>query len=92
VLHGAQLSKNAATAFHAACSEGHIKAAVALLRCGVDHTVRALDGLTGLDIARKFNHRAFTAKVKPLVRMMVKEAEAARAREERLRNQVDEEA
>lgn len=79
-----------ATAYHAACSEAQLGAALALLRLGADPTLRAVDGRTGLELARKFGHNQFVTGVKPLVRALAREAKeaegrAARERERHLR-------
>ncbi len=69
--------------FHAACSEGHVKVAVLLLRRGIDYKIRSPDGKTGLELARKFGKTNFVAKVKPLIRLMEKEANDKSEREAR---------
>ena len=54
-----------------------------LLRHGADYHKRSPDGKTGLELARKFGHKAFVAKVKPLIRLMEKEVNDKNDREER---------
>lgn len=88
LLGGALLNMvtaSGASAFHAACSEQQLSVAIVLLRAGIDYMLRAVDGRTGLEIAKKFGHNQFVSGIKPLIRTMAKEAKEADDREKRER-------
>ena len=88
ILGGAELNKTTAagaTAFHGACAEGHLSVAVVLLRAGIDYHVRAIDGKTGLEVARKFGHNGYVSNLKPLIRALEREVHEAADRKERER-------